>query len=245
MNKNKKNRTKKRSRKRKVQGWKFGNFRINRFQQTTKPATYGPGFYRFCVTKLISGSFQSQVHFLGYTDIMQDNPELGRIRNDFKYFKLENISVTFSARNYPIEDNQTPCYFLMNYDGYTTPNLRLQDNVKVIPAYLQKDKMYKYLIPDIHATTMLMSAWCTVSDFGNYDEIVLQFHAPDNTTSWYVRVDFNIICRGPTSSSAKEIKINEFQNKVIIRSEENKINKIKDVAEIKEVEGLALLEMSM
>jgi len=201
--------------------FKYNNFRINRYQQMTRPSTYGPGSYRFCVTKLISGSLESQVFFLGYLDILKDNPELERVSKDFKYFKLLNISVTFYPRNYPVESNQTPCYFLVNYDGYTTPNLRLQDNVKVIPPFLTRNKMFKYKIPSIHGTTMLLNAWCTISDFGNFDEILLQFHAPGNSTGWYIRVDFNIICRGPTSEvTSKEIKIENIK-------ENNKGEKLK------------------
>lgn len=211
-------------------------FRIATYQSSTKPSTYGPGSYRLNVTKLVSGQLNTQVTLNGYHDIIYQNPELGRIKSDFKYFKYRGITITFYPRNIQGENNETPCYFLVNYDGLPTENLRLQDNVKLVPAFHIKQKIYKFKIPNILAQSGTLNAWLTENELNNFAQVLFQFHAPDNTTSWYFRIDINMVCRGPTNvTEIKEIKLNELNEEEEEEEEEEK-DEIKEIKEGREKE---------
>lgn len=197
-------------------------FTTQRYHLNEKPSTYGPGSYIFNATKLVNGPLNTQVTLNGYYDILYENPELERIQGDFKYFKYLGITITFYSRNIISENNQTPCYFLVNYDGLPTENLRLQDNVKIVPAYHIKNKIFKFKIPTILAGNGTLNAWVTKNELNNISQILFQFHAPDNTTSWYFRIDIRMVCRGPTNvTELKEIKVNQQNN---IKESENKEN---------------------
>lgn len=202
-------------------------FTTQRYHFSVKPSTYGPGSYVFNATKLVKGSLATQVTLNGYYDILYENPELERIRGDFKYFKYLGITVTFYSRNLHDENNQTPCYFLVNYDGLPTENLRLQDNVKVVPAFHVKNKIFKFKIPTLLAGNGTLNAWVTSNELNNISQVLFQFHAPDNTTSWYFRIDIRMVCRGPTNvAEVKEIKTEDkLEEKDEIKEEENEEEK--------------------
>jgi hypothetical protein len=107
---------------------------------------------------------------------------------------------------------------IMNYDGKLTNNLRLQDSAKVIPAYLPRGKVYKFNIPAINSVAGVMDKWTNKSDLATWRDLILQLHAPDNTTDWNFRVDVLIIMRGPTvtesSSKIGEITTEELRLRV-------------------------------
>jgi hypothetical protein len=122
----------------------------------------------------------------------------------------------------PVEGNQTPLYFILNYDGLITENFRLQDSTKIVPAYLNKEKIFKYKIPFINGNSFILNAWTTPSDFSQYDDLLLQCHAPDNTTTWYFRIDLILVCRGPTSAIENKIlSINSKPDEVKEQNEGN------------------------
>jgi len=176
-----------------------------KYNLSTKMTTFGPGFRNLNVTKLVIGKFNNQVTLQTYTDILYDNPEMTTVINNFKYFKINNITLTFYPRNYNNDSNLTPLYFVVNYDGTTTQNLRLQDSVKIVPSFHTRAKYYKFGIPKVSTSSVLLNSWFPPAEFIRFDNILFQFHAPDNTSDWNFRIDINISCRGPTGVGNKQI----------------------------------------
>jgi hypothetical protein len=187
-------------------------FKIVQYPNMTKPSSFGPGTYTFAASKLVSGSFENQVHINAYTHILANSPEFDRVHTDFKYIKITGLSITFYSRNLPASTNMTPCFLAVNFDGDPVENLRLQDNVKRVPAYLPYDKIFKFYIPNINCQYGgSLNNWRSITDLSGYDDIYIQIHAPDNTSSWYLKIDLIIVLKGPTNAVAKsELKTDEI-----------------------------------
>jgi len=169
----------------------------------TRPSTFGPGSYFISITKLVSGSLSTEVVIRIYEDVLLNNLEFERVKDDFKYFKLKGVAVTFHPRNLPIANNQKPAYMILNYDGRLTNSLRLQDSTKIIPAYLPTFKVYKFNIPSINSVAGVLNRWTNASDVDTWRDLKLQIHAPDNTSDWNFKVDVLINLRGPTVVDSK------------------------------------------
>lgn len=229
-------------------------FLISKFPNTTRPTIFGPGRYRMAVTKLFNGSLSSELLIKLHTDILYNNPELLRILDDFKYVKLKGVCITFYARNLQTSTgNATPCYLLVNFDGERTENVRLQDNVKVIPPFLIRNKIFKYRIPCMNAGGGVLNKWYSTQDLFYYNFVAIQIHAPENTTNWIIRFDAVLCFRGPTNLTAKQYigvtesqvesdegreanwlrKANpDFQKPILKKIEENKKKNIKKTIKI-------------
>jgi len=201
---------------------RYNRFRIATYPISTKPATFGPGTYYFAASKLLSGSFENQILIRMYTNILIDSPEFGRVISDFKYIKCTGLSLTFYARNLPVSTNMTPAFFIVNFDGDPTENLRLQDNVKRVSAYLTNDRVFKYKIPNINCQYGgSLNNFRSITDLSGYDDIIIQIHAPDNTSNWYVKIDVFLMLKGPTNAATKLVE--EDTAKFAVRTEhENK-----------------------
>jgi hypothetical protein len=180
-----------------------GRFNIVNYNARTRPSTFGPGSYFISITKLVSGSLSTEVVIRIWEDVLLNNVEFERVQDDFKYFKLRGIAVTFHPRNLPIAANQKPAYMILNYDGKTTTNMRLQDSAKIIPAYLPNFKIFKFNIPKINSVAGVMNSWTNKSDLDTWRDLKLQIHAPDNTTDWNFKVDVLLNMRGPTVAENK------------------------------------------
>lgn len=201
-------------------------FNIARYNQKTKPSTFGPGSYRVSLTKFFRGSLENQVSITLYSEVIVANPEYDRIKNDFKYIRIEGIAITFLPRNLPLATNQTPAYMILNYDGTTTKNVRLQDSAKVIPAFLTKPKMYKYNIPKMNSFAGIMNGWYNVGDIAYLSDLMLQVHAPNNTTEWYFKIDVIITMRGPTNEEDENKNQEVLLTDVIKRMKEKECGKL-------------------
>jgi hypothetical protein len=162
--------------------------------------------YHLSVTKLVSGSLNTEIALRVSDDILANNIEYERVKNDFKYIKLQGIVVTFFSRNLPVQTNQKPAYLAINYDGDLTKNIRLQDSTKIIPAFMSRAKRFKFNIPRISVYSSVLCDWLSVQD-GTlaYNGIVLQLHAPGNTTDWDFKIDAIITLRGPTYADESKI----------------------------------------
>jgi len=231
---NNKNQTKRKKQKRKNKlkvRYRRNKFAIAKYNQRTRPSTYGPGYYRISVTKLFRGSLESQVNIVLYSEVISINPEFERVKNDFKYIKLEGIAVTFSPRNLPLANNQTPAYMILNYDGITTKNIRLQDSAKVIPAFLTRYKIYKFNIPKINSFAGIMNGWYNIGDIAYLSDLLLQIHAPNNTSEWNFKIDVIITLRGPTNEEDEVKEIETRTEDVIKRYMEKESGKLKTFAE--------------
>jgi hypothetical protein len=175
----------------------------------TRPSTFGPGKYRVSLTKLFRGSLEEQVNITLYSEVIAQNPEFLRVKNDFKYVKFEGVAVTFEPRNLPTSANQTPAFMIMNYDGTTTKNIRLQDSAKIIPAYLTKSRMFKFNVPKMNSYAGIINGWFNMGDVGYISDIMLQIHAPNNTTEWFFKIDVIMLFRGPTNENDQEPELQE------------------------------------
>jgi len=217
--KNNKNNNKKKNNRRK------DKFKLVTYNNRTQPSTFGPGSYYISITKLVSGTLNAETQIRIWNDVLDNNVEFERVKDDFKYFKMNGVAVTFHPRNLPITGNQKPLYMIMNYDGKLTNNLRLQDSAKVIPSYLPRRKVYKFNIPSINSVAGVMDKWTNKSDLATWRDLILQLHAPDNTTDWNFRVDVLIIMRGPTvaesTSKISEITTEELRSRVIDKVSES------------------------
>lgn len=198
-------------------------FKLVSYNNRTQPSTFGPGSYYISVTKLVSGTLNTETEIRIWNDVLDNNVEFERVKDDFKYFKMNGVAVTFHPRNLPISGNQKPLYMIMNYDGQLTKNLRLQDSAKVIPAYLPRSKVYKFNIPAINSVAGVMNKWTNKSDLATWRDLILQLHAPDNTTEWNFRVDVLITMRGPTVTESSN-RISEITTEELRSRKVNKVS---------------------
>lgn len=211
---------------------------------STRFSTFGPGTYALRVTKLFTGRLDVQQEINVYNDILATNPELGRVSNDFKYFKVNGIFVTFSARNISDVGNLTPAYMMFNLDGQVTENVRLQDNVKTIPPLLLKDKTFKFKLPKLNVYGGLLSEWFKFENLSAFADLVFQLYAPSNTSNWYIRFDIAITLKGPTNISAKEVvNFEDLIEKKRLDNIEHKIDKRNDEKMLKEYEQADHIDM--
>jgi len=181
-------------------------FNIANYNTRTRPSTFGPGMYFLSVTKLVSGSLNTEVAIRVSDDVLANNIEFERVKGDFKYMKLQGLVVTFFPRNMPIQANQKPAYMAINYDGELTKNIRLQDSTKIIPAFMSRAKKFKFNIPRISVYSSVLCDWLSIYD-GTlaYNGIIIQIHAPGNNTDWDFKVDTIITLRGPTYADESKI----------------------------------------
>lgn len=196
----------------------YRKFHIANFPYSVRPSSFGPGTYRLAVTKTNSGLLDPQVTQKLYTIYLSDNPELQRIQDDFKYFKLVGITISFFQRNLPTEGNLYPAYLTINWDELPTENLRLQDNTKIVPSYLPRNKVFKYTIPNINVNGGMLNKWKPIQDLYTLDTVMFQFYAPSNTTSWVFKVDIILVFKGPTAANSNSNKVDIQLNKDLVTS---------------------------
>jgi len=179
-------------------------FHLSRYPNSQKPATFGPGNYFIAASKFYNGRIDSQITFNLATDIIQNNPELDRVRSEFKYMKLCGITITFYPRNIFESNNSEPAFFLINWDGATTENIRLQDNTKTVPSFLTRTKIFKFNIPRYNTYGGMLNGWFGTSELTGFQFILFQFFSASNTTKWMFKVDAMIHFKGPTNVTAKQ-----------------------------------------
>jgi hypothetical protein len=213
-------------------------FDLVRYNTMTRPSTFGPGTYEIAVTKIFRGTLENEVTIGMYTDVLAVNPEFARVEKDFKYFKILGVVVTFEPRNYPVSTNQSPAYMILNYDGARTKNLRLQDSTKVIPTYFVKVKQFKFRIPKINTYGGVLNGWYNSSDLGYVSDLMLQIHAPNNTSEWTFKVDVIIVLKGPTSENEPEgnEQVTNLQE-LMYKKNIKKLEVINEELEFKEVKN--------
>jgi hypothetical protein len=137
-----------------------------------------------------------------YTGCIEGKIEWNSVSQNFKYFKIINLNITFLPRQVFVNESLAPLYMLVNYDGTRTPHIRVQDNVKIIPNNFFKYRTYTYKMANLNT---FKRGWYTSQELENFNNVLIQLYAPGNNKKFYMRIDVSMVCRGPTSPAERTI----------------------------------------
>jgi len=151
----------------------------------------GRQFRTSLVTKLIVGPLNTPTT-IQIDDLIMTTEEWLEIHNLWKYVKVQGFTITVEPNN--LNTSSRPLYMRLNFGYGTISHIRLNDDVKVIPAYRTRFFQYHWRVPELNSGLGLMNKFTDTSTFqmpGN-----LQLYSPENTDTWHLRVDVKLKFRG-------------------------------------------------
>jgi len=186
-----------------------------KFNYNVGTSTFGPGSRFVNISSTVNLDCSSEQLVNMFSGCIDGKTEWVSVSNNFKYFKVIKLNITFLPRQIFVTDSLAPLYLLVNYDGARTPHIRVQDNVKIIPNNFFKYRTYSYKMANVNA---FKRGWYTSQEMENFNNVLIQLFAPDNNKKFYIRFDVSMVCRGPTSPSENTIV------RTISNSLENSLN---------------------
>jgi hypothetical protein len=202
MNVNKKDSTGRRKR-------RTGNRNPFLIQINGRTSALGKQFTHLLVTQVIQGKLDTQSSIALASAIY--TAEFRARETLWNYFKVQQICVTVYPNN--LNTSVEPCYLYVNWGGATNPvNIRLMDNVKLVPAYRTRYYTYCYQVPDVEEDGFNFKKYHPVDNAVSYPGSIC-LYSPGNTDTWNVRLDIYIKFKGaltgiePTRRDASEFYV--------------------------------------
>jgi hypothetical protein len=172
----------------------------------------GNQFTHLLVTQVVVGPLSTQFsQSLGailYSKEFIDREEL------WNYFKVQQVIVTVYPNN--LNTSVEPCFMHMNWGNASQLNLRISDNVKVIPAYRTRFYTYIYKVPQVEEDGFNFSTYHPVDNAQLFPGSI-SFYSKDNPDSWNIRIDLFVKFKGarvkPEGSKViSTLEVNQIKN---------------------------------
>lgn len=151
----------------------------------------GKQFTHLLVTQIINGPLNTQ--FSQSLAVILYSKEFIDRETLWNYFKVQQIIVTVYPNN--LNTSVEPCYMHFNWGSSSPTNIRLNDNVKVIPAYRTRFYTYTYKVPDVEEDGFSFNKYHPVDNAQLYPGSI-SFYSPNNTDSWNIRIDIYVKFKG-------------------------------------------------
>lgn len=121
------------------------NFSFNKYAESQKPQTYGPGR----TFRLIENYFEAfQNGYVRFNTLFSESAEHQLMTSMYKYFKIYNVAITFFPSQAQV--GSPFIQFQVNWDESREYNLDTEDDTKIVPIYRTKEYTFKFVPPDLN-----------------------------------------------------------------------------------------------